>query len=110
MNKLPPELQLTVSREIVVDKWELDAVIKTVEREIDEQLQVCVWVGKKQSREPPTAATLLSTDPSLSCAYCDQAHHSSHCRVVTDVKLRKGMLNLPSLLLIWPSPNCTGSR
>lgn len=67
--------------------------MKIVEREIDARERAAAtscWSGKKQSRELPTAATLMSTDSSPSCAYCDQAHHSSQCRVVTDV--RKGML------------------
>ena len=95
MNKLPSEFRLAVSREIVDDQWELDAIMKVVEREIDARERAaassCPSV-KRQSREPPTAATLMSTDTSIICAYCDQAHHSSQCRVVVDVKLRKGML------------------
>ena len=34
----------------------------------------------------------MSTDTYTICEYCDQAHPSSQCRVVVDVKLRKGML------------------
>ena len=78
------------------DKWELDAVMKIVERKIDARERAAATScpsGKKQCRELPMAATLMSTDSSPSCAYCDQAHHhSSQCRAVTDVKLRKGML------------------
>ena len=33
----------------------------------------------------------MSTDTSTSYAYCEQAHHRQ-CRVIADVKLRKGML------------------
>ena len=35
MNKLPSEFRLAVSREIVDDQWELDAIMKVVEREIN---------------------------------------------------------------------------
>ena len=95
MNKLPSEFRLAVSREIVDDQWELDAVMKIVEREINARERAaassCPSV-KRLSREPSTAATLMSTDTSTICAYCDQAHHSSQCRVVTDVKMRKGTL------------------
>ena len=69
--------------------------MKVVEREINARERAaassCPSV-KRQSREPPTAATLMSTDTSTICAYCDQVHHSSQCRVVADVKLRKRML------------------
>ena len=88
MNKFPSEFRLAVSREIVDDQWELDAIMKVVEREIDAREKAaassCPSV-KRQSREPPTAATLMSNDTSTICAYCDQ-------EAVADVKLRKGML------------------
>ena len=95
MNRLPSEFRLAVSREIVDDQWELDAIMKVVEREIDARERAAASSRpsvKRHSREPPTATTLMSTDTSTICAYCDQDHHSSQCRVVVDVKLRKGML------------------
>ena len=53
MNKLPPELRLTGSREVVGDKWELDAVMKIVEKEIDARERAAASLcmgGKRQQR------------------------------------------------------------
>ena len=58
MMKLPQELQVIVSREITNDEWDLDSIMKTVEKEIDarERASVSVCPVKKQSRKYPTAA------------------------------------------------------
>ena len=94
MTKLPQELRVIVSREITNDEWDLDSIMKTVEKEIDarERASVSVCPAKKQSREYPTAAALFSNNSSPACSYCDQPHSSSSCQTITDLGRRKQIL------------------
>ena len=95
MTKLPQELRVTVSREITNDEWDLDSIMKAVEREIAARelasISVCSPV-KKQSREYPTAAALFSNNSAPVCSYCDQPHSSSSCQMITDLGRRKQIL------------------
>ena len=96
ITKLPQEFRLTISREIKEGGWDLSAVMKILDREIDARERATANPGtcsnKKIIRSPPTAAALLSTDPSVHCVYCDQTHLPSQCRNVADVKARKQIL------------------
>ena len=74
MNKIPQELQLMVSRKIRGDEWKLHGVMKVIEEEVracESIVKVSTPIMKKPSREPPTAATLLTGQgTSPTCTYC----------------------------------------
>ena len=100
LSKLPHELRLIVSRKTNDDDWNLDNLMKEMEREIDARERAkansanpsATTSTKKQTREPHTAAALLSGTPDPRCCYCQQAHSSGTCRVVTQVDARKQIL------------------
>ena len=85
ITKLPEEFCLTISREIKEGEWDLSAVMKILDREIDARERSAANPGacsnKKITRNPPTAAALLSTDPSIHCVYCDQTHLPSSAKM-----------------------------
>ena len=95
MNKLPQELRLIVSREVQNEEWELERLMRIVEREIDarERASTANQVPRRPHRELPTATALLSSGPVIpKSSYCRQNHSSASCRSVTDVAARKQIL------------------
>ena len=92
MNKLPQELRLIVSREVQNEKWELERLMRIVERGINarERASTANQVPRRPHRELPTATALLSSGSIIpKCSYCRQNHSSASCRSVTDVAARK---------------------
>ena len=96
MKKIPSDLCLIVSRETVEDNWDLDLLLKVLEKEIEARERAATNTSSAQPRKPvrdySTAAALLSDTSSPLCAFCDQPHYSTHCRVVTDHEKRKQLL------------------
>jgi hypothetical protein len=93
LSKLPHELRLIVSRKTSDDDWNLDNLME-MEQEIEARERAKAnpanpsattpnQPSKRQTREPHTAAALLSGTPDPCCCYCQQAHSSGTCRVVT---------------------------
>ena len=64
MNKLPQEFRLLVSRDIKDGEWELDSLMRVVEKEIDarESSNTHPTQPQRKHRELSTATTLLSND------------------------------------------------
>ena len=94
MKKIPSELCLIVSRETVEDNWDLDSLLKVLEKEIEARERASTNTSaqpRKPVRDYATAAALLS-DTSPLCVFCDQTHYSNHCRVVADQEKRKQLL------------------
>ena len=94
MKKIPTDLCLIVSRETVEDNWDLDSLLKILEKEIEarERASMKTTQPKKPIRDYSTAAALLSDTSSPSSVFCDQSHYSTNCRVVTDREKRKEQL------------------
>ena len=97
MTKLPPEVRLIVSREVGENNWELDKLLKTLEKELCARERVAVGVPAPHKRPPsipPTGAALMSgiNNTKPFCCYCQQPHHSSSCRTVTSTEERKRLL------------------
>ena len=98
MNKLPHELQVIVSRKVGDEDWEFTEVMETIEKEIEAteraEANPITPVMKKQYKDIPTTASLLSGDTvqGPTCAYCSQPHSSNSCRSVVDVEARKQIL------------------
>ena len=91
MMKIPSELCLIVSCETVEDNWDLDSLLKVLEKEIEARERASTNTSaqpRKPTREYSTAAALLANSSPL-CVFCDQPHYSTHCRVVADQKKRK---------------------
>ena len=98
MNKLPHELRVIVSRKVSDEDWEFTEVMETIQKEIEARERAeanpITPVMKKQYKDIPTAASLLSGDTvqGPTCAYCSQPHSSNSCRSVVDVEARKQIL------------------
>ena len=95
MKKIPSDLCLIVSRETVEDNWDLDSLLKVLEKEIEARERAAMNTSaqpRKPVRDYSTAAALLSDTLSPLCAFCDQPHYSTHCGVVTDHEKRKQLL------------------
>ena len=63
LNKLPQELRLIISRELGSDDWELDRLMKLLEKEVQARERAdasSMMSQKKPARSPSTAATLLA--------------------------------------------------
>ena len=98
VNKLPPEIRLIVSREMTGDGWNLDKVMKIIERELDARVRASVPTSSSNPRRRmPTAATLIAsnsepTGEHITRVYCGQGHTSSSCTTITEVTARKEIL------------------
>jgi len=95
MTKLPQEFRLIVSREVQDEEWNVDRLMKLIEREIDarERASTGNQTQRKFHREPPTAAAMLSSGTMQpKCSYCRQNHPSACCKTVVDVAARKQIL------------------
>ena len=65
MNKLPSEFRLIISRDVKDDEWDLNALMTVMEREMDARERAATGqsvLSKRQSRDPPTAAVLLTRE------------------------------------------------
>ena len=99
MSKLPPEIQLVVSREFTEERWDAESMMKLLDKEIDARerstTSCCPDTSIKKPHPkglPTTAAFTTSESRSPRCVYCEQEHLSSSCTVVTNVDTRKESL------------------
>ena len=97
LNKLPQEFQLFVSRKVGDSEWELEQMMKIIEEEIqacERMVAVTNTLTRKPNRDPPTVASLLtkSNNSGPSCSYCQQAHSSNSCEIVTHPTARRQIL------------------
>ena len=98
MNKLPNELQLIICRKIGEADWELEFILQELVREIETRERtgaVTTSSGtqpRRQFKENPTAATLLSGGSILQCCFCNRQHEAENCERVKGVDNRKQAL------------------
>lgn len=101
IQKIPPELQLILSREVGERSWNLDDLLQRLQEEIAARERVGAPSAptKKVVKDGSvsTAATLLSPNNTPqsnapTCSYCQQRHPSGCCKVVTDVGARRQIL------------------
>ena len=104
MKKIPQDLCLIVSREIVRDEWDLDTLMKVIEKEIEAKERAAVDSSvntKRPGREPPTTSALLTNNnPQVACCYCNGSHQSHLCRTVPGAEQRKQCLMRPGRCFI----------
>ena len=99
IRKLPPELQLTLSRKVSEDNWKLDELLRVIEEDIVTRERVTVMQASKPKREnkpPPSAATLVSDTKSTSnegCCYCGRNHLPTKCDIAKEADARKQVLH-----------------
>ena len=101
MNKLPSEIRLIISRELTEEKWDVEKLMKIVDREVDARERSATSRTANPTsaprrplpRAPPTAAALMTSNSGqVRCAFCEQGHVSSSCTIVTDINARKEAL------------------
>ena len=90
LSKIPQELFLIISREVPMVKWEFEAILKIIEREVeDRERAVHSSVTKKPNARNSTTASLLASGArsahGTSC-YCEQDHQPAHCTKRTDIE------------------------
>lgn len=96
MNKLPPEMRLIISRELGGGKWNVEEMMRIINREVDARERSTT--GEQQRKQshidcPPTSSTFLNnSEQSSQCVYCGRSHLSSSCTVVTEVGARREVL------------------
>ena len=80
---LSEQLRLIVSREMASNTWDLDGVMKILEREVDAREHAVAssapCVPRKQQFRVPTATTSVAGNSgaasnSINCVYCNQNH------------------------------------
>ena len=98
LNKLPQELRLLFSRKVGEGSWSLDTLMEELRIEIEARERATTTStnsglpSRKYTREPQTAAALMSATSSPFCCYCQQSHPSDKCQTVTQVEARKQIL------------------
>ena len=97
LSKLPQDLQLIVSRKIGGDEWNLNGMMNVIEEEVRARERTTAASAQtltpRKPKEPSTAATLLTGHGSgPTCTYCQQAHPSTSCGVVTQLQARRQVL------------------
>ena len=102
INKLPTEVQLLMSRNISEEEWKLNRLLKVFHEELQARERVVTdkstsstadvsLIGTSGKQASHTATTLV-LGASSSCCYCQQAHLSKDCRVVTQIEARRQIL------------------
>ena len=80
------------------DSWDLNKVMKIVEREVDARKRASVLTTSNNLRHrTPTAATLVMSNSGptrnfITCVYCGQDHTSNSCTTIADVAARREIL------------------
>ena len=76
LSKLPADIRLVVSGKIPEDDWNLDALLKVMEDEIEARERVGASLPKSSEKGLATATSLIaeSNSKTPNCWYCQQAH------------------------------------
>ena len=71
VGKLPPDLQLILSRNVTEDQWTLKKLLSTVEKEITarERLAQAEAPHRSENKNPSTATTLVMKKSVLTCCF-----------------------------------------
>ena len=95
MNKLPPDIRLVVSRELTEASWEIDEMLKVVDREVDARERSATPSTRRLPQKPPTptgAALYTASSSSDQCVFCQQKHQSLLCHTVVGADARRNAL------------------
>ena len=99
LSKLPPDLQLIVSRKVSDSDLDMDALLTMFEEELTARERANPQFPDKAMKDSITMLLLYSLDletPSFKtgphCSYCQQSHPSTSCTSVTAPADRKHIL------------------
>ena len=99
MAKLPPDIRLVVSWEVKEEEWQLDPLLKLVEREVKARerstassIPVSNTTPKPPPRFPPTSAFIAGSSSAPSCVYCQDSHTSLSCKKVVGAEPRRAIV------------------
>ena len=103
MERLPLQIRLLITRN-TKDTWKIDNILKLLREELEAR-ETCSNGVRNQEEEQrggkhflfsegcaPVAASSLFSKQALSCVFCNGAHYSDKCVVVTDLGDRKAAL------------------
>ena len=79
--KLPPNLQLIVSKKISDSNLDIDALLATIEEELTARERANPFLTHEKPNHVPALFFGSSANPQ--CAYCQQSHPSTSCASVT---------------------------
>ena len=110
MSRLPQEFKLILTRNVPKDKWSLDSLLLAFKEELEAR-EKCVQLHASTAAEkgkvitkgqfPVTAQALVAEQVrrkkqgrtnNLYCAFCNQAHQSTMCPIITDPRVRREAL------------------
>ena len=92
ISKLPDELRLIIGRKIGEDEWKLEEVLDDLLQEVEARERISSYAcssTKRRSKEPGSAATLLSKSNVVQCCFCNKSHQPENCHSVKVVEDRK---------------------
>ena len=106
MQKLPEEIRIMMSRELSSETWVLKDIMQAFNKELKLREQCTFSKDPKppqdkpprngdRGKQPHSSSALLSDAPpqqSVWCSYCNQAHPSVKCGIITSVEARKQLL------------------
>ena len=111
MSRLPQEFKLILTRNVPRDKWSLDSLLLAFKEELEARekcvkLNVSTMAAEKgkvitKGLFPVTAQALVAeqvrlkkqgSTNNLYCAFCNQAHQSTMCPIITDPWARRKAL------------------
>lgn len=97
MPKIPPDVQLRIAREHPGEVWKMEDILATLKIEVEAREasslnKVMLTKGSIQRPINPTASSLVASNQTPRCVYCDGEHYSSSCNAVRDVKDRHAAL------------------
>ena len=110
MSRLPQEFKLILTRNVHKDEWSLDSLLLAFKEELEAR-EKCVQLNASTAAEkgkvitkgqfPVTAQALVAeqvrrkkqgSTNNLYCAFCNQAHQSTMCPIITDPQARREAL------------------
>ena len=109
MEKLPPDLRLTLSRKLC-EEWDLNSLLKASGTELTLREKCSLTSGasatssrpreersqqshyRNNPRPPTTTSTLHNNSGNIRCSFCKGAHFSTSCTIFTDPEERRKIL------------------
>ena len=122
MSRLPQEFKLILTRNVPKDEWSLDSLLLAFKEELEAR-EKCVQLNASAAAEkgkvitkgqfPVTAQALVAeqvrrkkqgSTNNLYCAFCNQAHQSTMCPIITDPRARREALKRAGKCYNWLRP------
>ena len=96
LKRLPPDIQLILSRGLPREGWDLDRLLVLLEAELLARERTVDGTTQGHRKpinkpQPPTAIALVAPT-SVKCVYCSQSHPAASCPTVPSVEARKQTL------------------